>query len=139
MKKLIKSNADKVLIALVILIVILTPLGGIFIISNGHPYSMYIINKKVEQHLYNSGYTHEDLKEAHFLKEDRLDDRTFYEGLYMVNFIDEPNINYYYAVTKDNKEVKQIAEKEKTLMNGDIQITTETTRHTEEYCIKGCF
>lgn len=137
MRNFMQNHIGKLIIILVVLIVILTPIFGALIISGGHPYSLLIINKQVKEHLKGFGYTKEDIAEAHYIQDNDLDDRLFYEGLYMVKYNDEPNVMYYYAVTKDTKTVKQMIEKEEILVNGEIKITKANRKHTEANCIEG--
>ena len=124
------------LICIVILIVIAVPIAGIFIISDGHPYDMYVINKAAAAHLQNNGYSEDDLLEAHYVHKSNLDNANYCEGQYMVVFKDEPDIAYYYSVSKENHNVVQVAEKDCTLEDGSCKIITDATKHTEEHCIR---
>lgn len=135
MQKKIKNKPALFLIFLVIFILIAVPVTGIFIISGGHPYEMYVINKAASAHLESNGYTEDDFFEAHYVQGSTMENGDCYEGQYMVIFQDEPHITYYYGVTRKNHHVVQIAEKECTLQDGTLKITTDTTKHTESHCI----
>lgn len=135
MQKNTKNKPAILLISLVILILIAVPIAGLFIISDGHPYDMYMVNKAAAAHLENNGYTKDDILEAHYVHGSNLEEEDYYAGQYMVVFNDEPDITYYYGVSKENHHVAQIAEKDCTLEDGTLKTTTNTTKHTEDHCI----
>ena len=135
MQQKIKNKPALFLIFLVIFILIAVPVTGIFIISAGHPYEMYVVNKAAAAHLESNGYTEDDFFEAHYVQGSTIENEDYYEGQYMVIFQDEPHITYYYNVSRKNHHVAQIAEKECTLQDGTLKITTDTTKHTESHCI----
>ena len=131
----IKNKPALFLICLVILIIIAVPIAGIFIISDGHPYDMYVVNKAASAHLQSNGYSKDDLLEAHYVHKSSLDNANYCDGQYMVVFEDEPDIAYYYSVSKDQHDVVQIAEKDYTSKDGTCETITDVTKHTEQNCI----
>ena len=135
MQKKIENKPALFLICLVLFILISVPIAGIFIISDGHPYGMYVINKTAAAHLESNGYTEDDFLEAHYVQGSNMENKDYYEGQYMVVFQDEPHITYYYGVSKKNHHVAQMAEKDCTLQDGTLRTTTDTTKHTEKHCI----
>ena len=135
MQKKEKNKPALFLIFLVIFILVSVPIAGIFIISDGHPYEMYVIKKAAVAHLESNGYTEDDFYEAHYVQGSNIKNNDYYEGQYMVVFQDEPNITYYYGVSRKNRHVTQIAAKDCTLQDGTIRTTTQTTKHTEAHCI----
>jgi len=131
-----KRNPAIFIIGLVIMIILLVPISWVYIISDGHPYSMFLINKTATAHLEDRGYSKDDMFESHYVHENNMGNNNYCKGQYMVVFQDELDVVYYYGVTKDNHEVVQLAEKEITLENEEIEFTSKHTKHTEEHCVE---
>ena len=130
MKKLFYS------IAIIIgICVIVVPLLFIFVLNNGNPYTKYIVEKHVPNHLEQQGYTEKDLREQVYVEPKEASHDGFYQGQYQVVFKDEPNITYYYGVAKKGKEVQQFCEKE-IVQNDATEYITTTTKHSESNCTK---
>lgn len=130
MKKLFYTLA--IIIGICIIVV---PLLFIFVLNNGNPYTKYIVEKHVPNHLEQQGYTEKDLHEQIYVEPKEKGQDGFYQGQYKVVFKDEPNITYYYGVEKEGKQVKQFCEKE-TVQNDATKYITTTTKHSEDNCTK---
>lgn len=115
--------------------VIVVPLLFIFVLNNGNPYTKYIVEKHVPNHLEQQGYTEKDLREQIYVEPKEKGQDGFYQGQYKVVFKDEPNITYYYGVMKKDKEVQQFCEKE-IVQNDETEYITTTTKHSESNCTK---
>ncbi|MGE7947633.1 DUF3139 domain-containing protein [Lysinibacillus sp. NPDC093688] len=97
---------------LIAIIVIAIPMGFIYVLNNGNPYTKYIANKYVPEYLEEKGYTDEKIEKSHYVEPKYLINKDFYHGHYMVIFKDEPNTTYYYGITKKGKQVQQFCEKD---------------------------
>lgn len=115
--------------------IIVLPLLFIFVLNNGDPYTKYIVEKHVPNHLEQQGYTEKEIREHGYVEPKESGNDDFYQGQYKVVFKDEPNITYYYGVAKKGKEVKQFCEKE-ILQNDVTEYITTTTKHSENTCAK---
>jgi len=115
--------------------VLLVPVSFLYVLNNGNPYTKYIISRYVPAHLKEKGYNKNDFKENNYGEFKYLINKDFYQGEYMVIFKDEPNLTYYYGVTKKGKEVKQFCEKDILLKDGVTDLLEGKTKHSEEQCI----
>lgn len=122
------------LISMALLIVIIIPLILFNVLTNGNPYTKYIVDKKVPLYLESQGYSDSHIEESYYIEPKHMIDSKFYQGHYMVIFKDEPQVTYYYGVTKEGKQVKQFCEKDKESSAGVTDITEENTKHSEEQC-----
>ena len=120
---------------IVIIGIICVPIGFIYVLNNGNPYTKYLANKHVPAYLEEQGYTEDLLKEAHFVEPKHLINKDYYHGHYMVIFEDEPNTTYYYGVTKKGKQVRQFCEKDILSSDGVTNIVEDETRHSEKSCV----
>lgn len=97
---------------MIILIIVLVPFGFFYVLNNGNPFTNYIADKNVPKYLEEKGYTENDIKESHYVEPKHIINKDFYHGHYMVIFKDEPDMTYYYGITKKGKQVKQFCENE---------------------------
>lgn len=104
-------------------------------LNNGNPYTKYLANKNVPVYLEEQGYKESDIEKSHFVEPKHIINKDFYHGHYMVVFKDEPDVTYYYGITKKGKQVKQFCEKDKLLSNGVTDIFEGETKHSEEKCV----
>ncbi|WP_332649918.1 DUF3139 domain-containing protein [Lysinibacillus sp. 54212] len=118
---------------LIVVIVIAIPIGVIYVLNNGNPYTKYIANKYVPEYLEEQGYTDEKIQESHYVEPKHVINKDFYHGHYMVIFKDEPHTTYYYGITKKGKQVYQFCEKEK-LSHGLTEIIEGETKYSEQDC-----
>lgn len=81
------------------------------------------------------GYTESDIEESHYVEPKHIINKDFYQGHYMVAFKDEPDVTYYYGITKKGKQVKQFCEKDKLLPDGVTDIFEGETKYSEEKCV----
>jgi len=123
-------------ISVTLLIVIAIPIVSIYLLNNGNPYTKYLANKNVPVYLEKQGYTESDIVESHYVEPKHGTNSDFYHGHYMVIFKDEPEITYYYGITKKGKKVKQFCEKDVLSSDGITDTTTENTKHSEKDCDK---
>ena len=119
---------------LIILIIAAIPLGFIYVLSNGNPYTNYIADKNVPVYLEEKGYTENDIEESHYVEPKHIINNDFYQGHYMVIFQDEPDVTYYYGITKKGKQVKQFCEKDKISSDGVTGIVETETKYSEKKC-----
>lgn len=133
MKEKFKNNFGLFFTIFVVIIVIGVPLGTVFAVSGGHPYSMYTISKEVSDHIEELGYTDDDLLESHYVNDTTLINDDYYEGCYQVIFKDEPEITYYYGVTKKNHKVCQFSEKDEQLQDGSYITNYGQCHHSESH------
>lgn len=132
MSKPRRKNLKKVLIVLfVILAILLTPKLVIYYLNNGNPYHKYLMNKYVPNHLEEQGYSDNDIIEQKYIDPKHPVNKKIYHGHYLVVFKDEPDLEYFYGVTKLKKRVVQFCEKSKNRSN----YITEKTLHSESECI----
>lgn len=136
MKNFLKEKFGLLFILFTIIIVIGVPICTLFIISDGHPYDMYTVNKAVPQHLTQLGYSEDDFYETRYVTEANLANDDYYNGCYSVIFNDEPTITYYYCVAKHKKTVKQIIEKDEQLTDGSYIVNSNNCLHSEAHCVK---
>lgn len=123
-------------ISVPLLIIIVTPIVAIYFLNNGNPYTKYLANKNVPVYLEEQGYTENDIVESHYVEPKHVINNDFYQGHYMVIFKDEPEVTYYYGITKKGKTVKQFCEKDILYSGGIIDTTTKNTKHSEKDCDK---
>ena len=102
--------------------------------NNGNPYTHYILNKKFPSYLEQRGYSDEDIIKQLAVEQKDIINKDFYHARYMVTFIDEPNLTYYYGIKKKGKLIKQFCEKE-DLVDGVTTINLEQTKHSEDKCV----
>ena len=107
----------------------------LYILSNGNPYTKYLAEKNIPEYLNEKGYSDSDLKAAYYTEPKAATSYTFYQGRYLVIFADEPEITYYYGITKNEKKVFQFCDREILLPNGVTDVVTEKTKHSEEDCL----
>lgn len=130
-------NKKKILIitsTLIAVIVFALPIGFIYVLNNGNPYTKYIANKYVPEYLEEKGYIDEEIEESHFVEPKHLINKDFYHGHYMVIFKDEPNTTYYYGITKKGKQVQQFCEKDRLSLDGVTEIFEGETKYSEKEC-----
>lgn len=120
--------------SLVIFIILISPFGFFYVLNNGNPLTKYIAEKKVPVYLMEKGYAMDELKESHYVQPKHTINRKFYHGHYMVVFKDEPDITYYYGVTKFKHKVMQFCEKEKISSIGITDTIKDKTKHSEKDC-----
>lgn len=122
-------------ISVILLLIIATSFVFIYLLNNGNPYTKYLANKNVPVYLEEQGYTESDIEESHYVEPKHIINKDFYQGHYMVVFKDEPDVTYYYGITKKGKQVKQFCEKDKLLPDGITDIIEGETKHSEGNCI----
>ena len=120
---------------IIILIIAAIPLGFIYVLSNGNPYTNYIADKNVPVYLEENGYTENDIEESRYVEPKHIINNDFYQGHYMVIFQDEPDVTYYYGITKKGKQVKQFCEKDKISSDGVTGIVETETKYSEKKCV----
>lgn len=102
----------KWIIRIVFGILVLLPVGGFYLLNFGNPIHQLIANRYVPEYLSKQGYSDEEIAKAHFVESKHLINKDFYHGHYLVRFTDEPEMSYYYGVTKKGKDVKQFCERD---------------------------
>jgi len=120
---------------LIVIIIVAVPGAFFYVLSNGNPYTNYIADKKVPKYLEEKGYTVNDIEESHYVEPKHTINKDFYHGHYMVIFKDEPDVTYYYGITKKGKQVKQFCEKDKLFADGVTESIESETKHSEDNCI----
>lgn len=113
-----------------LLTIVLTPFTVIYLINNGNPYERYLLDKYIPSHLEKMGYTDRDILDAHYAEEKDSNNDDYYHGNYMVQFKDEPNITYYYGLSKKGKRVTQFCERD----DGTTKLISSPTEHSENVC-----
>ncbi|MBM7647848.1 hypothetical protein JOC78_000788 [Bacillus ectoiniformans] len=128
-------NKRTKVILLFSIILIASPIGFVYVLNNGNPYTKYIANKYIPEHLEEIGYEKGQLKVSDYGEPKYLINKDFYHGHYMVVFIDEPDTRYFYGVTKKGKQVKQFCEKDVLSANGVSDMVVSKTKHSEKKCV----
>ncbi|MBU9714916.1 DUF3139 domain-containing protein [Evansella tamaricis] len=130
------SNKTYWLIGMVFFIILAIPVGYIYLLNNGNPYTKYLVEKNVPVYLEQQGYSTEEIMEARYVEPKYLINRNFHHGHYMVKFVDEPDTTYYYGIMKKGTDVVQFCEKD-LLTGGGVThtITITETIHSEENCV----
>ena len=123
-----------IVISVILILIIATPLIFIYLLNNGNPYTKYLANKNVPVYLEEQGYTESDIDESHYVEPKHGINNDFYHGHYMVIFKDEPDVTYYYGITKKEKQVKQFCEKDKLSTDGVTESIEDETQHSEKNC-----
>ncbi|MGM9923354.1 MAG: DUF3139 domain-containing protein [Bacillus sp. (in: firmicutes)] len=123
-----------IIFLLLVVSIFLFPVGVIYILNNGNPYTNYLINKSLPPYLEQKGYSDENILEQHTVGPKDTINKSYYHDRYMVIFKDEPNVSYYYGIKKRGKLIKQFCEKD-VLVKGYTTINTEQTKHSEEKCV----
>lgn len=121
-------------LSVILLVIIAIPLVFLYVLNNGNPYTKYLADKNVPIYLEKQGYTENDLEESHYTEPKYTIDNEFYQGHYMTIFKDEPNVTYYYGITKEGKQIKQFCEKDKESSDGVTETIEDNTKHSEENC-----
>ena len=111
------------------------PLGLLYVLNNGNPYTKYLANKNVPVYLEEKGYTENDMERSGYTEPKHLINKDYYQGHYMVVFKDEPDTTYYYGIEKKGKQIKQFCEKDRLSAEGVTDIAEGETKHSEESCI----
>lgn len=75
-----------------------------------------------------------DIEESHYVEPKHIINNDFYHGHYMVIFQAEPDVTYYYGITKKGKLVKQFCEKDKLSSDGVTDIVETETKYSEKKC-----
>ncbi|WP_042221832.1 DUF3139 domain-containing protein [Oceanobacillus manasiensis] len=119
---------------LLILLIIAFPFGLIYVLNNGNPYTNHLADKKVPEYLQGMGYTEDDIEDSHYVEPKHVINNEFYHGHYMVIFKAEPDVTYYYGITKNGKRVKQFCEKDKLSSDGVTEIIENETMYSEKTC-----
>lgn len=114
-----------------LLAVIAAPFITIYFLNNGNPYHKYLVQKYIPEHLEEVGYKDSDIQQQSYSQPKHTISKEVYHGHYAVTFNDEPDLQYYYGVTKKGKNVVQFCSKHHA--SGE-SITTET-KHSEKDCI----
>lgn len=130
-----KSKIVITVMTIFVIAVIALPIGFIYLLNNGNPYTKYIANKYVPVYLEEKGYADGEIKESHYVQPKHLINKDVYHGHYMVIFTDEPNTTYYYGITKKGKQVKQFCEKDVVLSDGATHIVNTKTKYSEKNCV----
>ena len=117
-----------------IFLFIAVPAGFLYVLNNGNPYTKYLVNKHVPPRLEEMGYTEDQMEEAHYVEPKHLTNTDYYQGHYMVVFKDEPNITYYYGVTKKGKQVQQFCDKDILSADGVTESFEGETKYSEKEC-----
>ena len=120
---------------LITLIIMAIPFVFFYVLNNGNPYTKYIADKNVPVYLEEKGYTENDIEESHYVEPKHIINNAFYHGHYMVIFQDEPDVTYYYGMTKKGKLVKQFCEKDKISSDGVTDIVETETKYSEKKCV----
>jgi len=130
--KLKRKTLKKTIIAmLLVATVLVTPMIVIYFLNNGNPYHRYLVNKYIPKHLEEQGYSDSDIAEQRYVDPKHTLNRKVYHGHYLVVFKDEPELQYFYGVTKFKKDVVQFCEKS----GKNNESVTEKTHHSESECI----
>ena len=122
-------------VGLIILVIVVLPFGFFYVLNNGNPYTNYIADKNVPVYLEEKGYTKNDIEESHYVEPKHIINKDFYHGHYMVIFKDEPDVTYYYGITKKGKQINQFCEKDKSTFNGDTDSVETETKYSEKKCV----
>ncbi|MBD1222019.1 DUF3139 domain-containing protein [Virgibacillus halodenitrificans] len=128
------KKAIWIIISLILLTILTSPFGIIYLLNNGNPYTKYIANKNVPQYLHEMGYLETDIEDSHYVEPKNGINNEFYRGHYMVIFKDESDVTYYYGITKKGKNVKQFCEKHKISSDGVTESIEGKTKYSEEKC-----
>ncbi|WP_042348542.1 DUF3139 domain-containing protein [Bacillus massiliigorillae] len=122
-----------IMFLLITLSIFLFPVGVIYLLNNGNPYTNHLFNKDLPPYLEQQGYNDEDILKQNIVEGEGKKD--YYYADYRVIFKDEPNVSYYYGIKKRGKSVTQFCEKDTQV--GGIYTTriTEHTKHSEEKCV----
>jgi len=91
-------------------------------------------DKNIPEYLQEMGYTENDIEDAHYVEPKHTINREFYHGHYMVIFKDEPDVTYYYGITKKGKRIQQFCEKDKLSSDGVTETIEDATKHSEKNC-----
>lgn len=119
----------------IVLFILSAPFILLYVLNNGNPITKYMVHRYIPAYLENQGYTKDDMQNAHYVEPKYIINKDYYHGHYMVIFKDEPEITYYYGLSKRGKKVKQFCEKDELLPNGVTDINEESTKHSEQDCV----
>lgn len=123
-------------IIVAVVIIIFIPIGIIYAVNNGNPYTHWLMNQHVPDHLSEQGYKDQDLIETTYMEPKYLINHDYYQGQYKVTFKDEPDVFYYYGLSKEGKHVKQFCEKDVKIHSNEVSYDiTEETKHSEAGCV----
>jgi hypothetical protein len=123
-------------IILTTLIIIIWPFAIIYLLNNGNPYTKYLANKHIPIYFEEKGYTKEDILEKRYVEDNKgVFNEDFYRGHFMVIYKDEPNVKYFYGLTKDGKHVKQFCEKVKFIEHRWTSVDDINTKHSDPHCV----
>ncbi len=129
-----RNRLSALITMIIVLTVLAVPTVFLYVLNNGNPYTRYIVSQHVQNYLKEKEMTQDMIKKSHYVEPKYLINRDFYHGHYMVIFKDEPDITYYYGVTKKGKQVRPFCEKDK--VSSDVaNIIEGSTKHTEKKCV----
>lgn len=118
-----------------LVLMVLIPMGYIYLLNNDNPYEKYIVEKYVPEHLEKMGVKASDMERELYVQPKHLINNDFYQGHYYVTFKDDPKHVYYYGVKKKGKDVVQFCEKETVISEYEYgDMTTKKTTHSEPSC-----
>ena len=80
-----KKRALWVSLCVIILIIIAIPLGSIYVLNNGNPYTKYIADKNIPVYLEKKGYTENEIEESHYIEPKHLINNDYYHGHYWLS------------------------------------------------------
>ncbi|PGK51818.1 hypothetical protein CN918_28920 [Priestia megaterium] len=129
-----KRNVIKWVVISAVILIFLVPAGFIYVLNNGNPYTKYLANKYIPEHLEEQGYKKSDMKVSSYGEPSYLINQKYYHGHYMVIFKDQPKMTYYYGLSKRGKKVVQFCEKDVLRKDGVTDGTEKKTKHSEQKC-----
>ena len=130
-----KLTISQKILAFIIFVIVLFPFVVFYLLNFGNPYINLLANYYVPKHLEALGYDDEDMLEAHYIEPKMIVNNDFHHGHYMVIFKDEPDMTYYYGVTKKGKDVFQFCEKDYLDARGTTNIVDSAGQYSDEICV----
>lgn len=102
-----------------------------YIIKNGNPYTMLLVQYHMKKHMERNDITTEMLipDKSGYIEPKQVVHKDYYRGLFQLRFKDEPQITYYYGLHKENKAIIQFCEE-----NPLVVRTFKKAKHSEEIC-----
>ncbi|MFE6167491.1 DUF3139 domain-containing protein [Viridibacillus arvi] len=103
----------------------------IYIIKNGNPYTMLLVQYHMKKHMEGNDITEDMLvpDKSGYIEPKQVVHKDYYRGLFQLRFKDEPQITYYYGLHKENKAIIQFCKE-----NPLVVRSFKKAKHSEEVC-----
>lgn len=103
----------------------------LLVIIKGNPYTKLLVQYHMNKHMDRNEITKDMLipDNSGYLEPKQVIHKDYYQGLYQLEFKDEPQITYYYGLHKEDKTIIQFCKE-----NPLVVRPFKKAKHSEEIC-----